>query len=272
MKTLLALRIAVSFGCACFFFSAHAQDLASQEAEPRQLTVMTSGTFAPALARLAPRFEHETGATLTIVRGASLGSSPTSIPSRLAANETADVIILSRGALDQLIDQGLVRQETTIDLVRSRIAMAVRAGSARPDISTVDAFVDAVRQASSFAYSSSVSGSYLSTRVFPELGIWDEVESKGIRVSGEPVAEVVARGDAELGFQQVSEILAVTGVELVGPLPEEIQLVSTFSAAVTERSIDPAAAEALIAFLSSKSAADTIAAMGLEPVASESTR
>lgn len=269
MRRLFVFRLAALFASLCCVVSAIAQDRERGETQPRQLTVMTSGTFATALAVLGPEFERETGIRLTIVRGASVGDSPTSIPSRLMANEYVDVIILSKESLERLTDRGEVRPGTGVDLVRSRIAMAVQSGAEKPDISTVDAFVGAVRRAESFAYSASVSGTYLSTEVFPELGIWEEIESKGVRVNGEPVAALVARGEVEIGFQQVSEILAVDGVELVGPLPADIQLVSTFSAAVTARSLNSASAEALIEFLSSPAAAETIISMGLDPVVLE---
>ena len=266
MRSTTAFRSTAVVVGLCLVAGACTPEPESREATPRQLTVMTSGTFAPALAVLGPGFERETGVSLTVVRGASLGDSPTSIPSRLSTDEYADVIILSKDSLSRLMEQGEVRPETSVELARSRIAMAVRAGAEKPDITTVDAFIDAVRQAESFGYSASVSGTYLSTEVFPELGIWEEIESKSFRVSDEPVAALVARGEIEIGFQQVSEILAVDGVELAGPLPDELQRVTTFSAAVTARSVNLTSAQALLEFLSSESVADTIASMGLEPV------
>jgi len=269
MRTTIVFRLVALLVSLCFVVGACAQDRDDSEEQYRQLTVMTSGTFAAALGALVPRFERETGISLVTIRGASSGGLPTSIPSRLSTSEYADVIILSRPSLDQLTGRGEVRPETSVDLVRSRIAMAVRTGAERPDISTVDAFVRAIRRAESFGYSASVSGTYLSTEVFPELGIWEEIESKGMRVTSELVGAVVARGEVEIGFQQVSEILAVDGVELVGPLPPSLQRVTTFSAAVTERSANLTSAETLIEFLSSESVADTIASMGLEPVVLE---
>jgi len=120
--------------------------------------------------------------------------------------------------------------------------------------------------AESIGYSASISGTYLSTELFPRLGIWEEIEPKSKRIVSERVATVVARGEVEIGFQQISEILPIEGIDLVGPIPSAVQKVSTFSAGITTRAENPEDAEALIDYLSSIEVAGTIADTGLEPV------
>jgi molybdate transport system substrate-binding protein len=144
--------------------------------------------------------------------------------------------------------------------------MAVRAGAAKPDISTVDALKRTLLQARSIAYSASVSGDYVSTELFQRLGIADQVTGKSRRVpGGERVGAALARGEAEIGFQQISELLPVPGIEVVGPLPPEVQKVSVFSAGVASGSRNAEAARALIKFLASPEAAHAVAKSGLEP-------
>lgn len=148
--------------------------------------------------------------------------------------------------------------------------MVVRAGAAKPDISSVEAFRSTLLAAKSIAYSDSGSGTYLSTRLFPKLGIAEEVAGKSRKVrgppSGEPVAAVVARGEAEIGFQQVSELIHVPGVTFVGTIPAEVQLVSFFAGALTSTVQQPEAAIALLRFLASPEAAPVISKAGLKPL------
>ena len=230
---------------------------------------MTSGGFAAAYNELGPRFEQSTGIRLETAYGASSGGSLDSIPLRLSRGEPADVIILSKSSLDNLTDSGEVRPESRVDLVRSSIGMAVRSGAPHPDITSTEAFVETLLSAESIGYSASASGTYLSTVLFPRLGIWEQIKGKSTRVLSERVATVVARGEVQIGFQQISEILPIAGVDYVGPLPEEVQEITTFAAGVTKRALHPAEAGILIDFLSSKDAAQTIAATGLSPVTME---
>jgi molybdate transport system substrate-binding protein len=194
-----------------------------------------------------------------------MGSGPSSIPSRLERGEAADVVIVAAAALEQLIEDGRVVAGSRVDLARSGIGMVVRAGVAKPDISSVEALRRALLAAKSIAFSASVSGVYLSTELFPRLGIAEQVMAKSRRIEGERVGAVVARGEAEIGFQQVSELLPVPGVDYVGPLPPEVQRITVFSAGVTVASGNQDAARALIAFLTSPEAAETIRRSGLEP-------
>ena len=237
--------------------------------EARELRVVTSGGFTAAYNLLAPQFEAETGIRLVTEYGASSGGAPDSIPVRLERGEQFDVVILSRPSLDDLAGRGDVDAGTRRDLVRSTIGMAVREGAPIPDIASPEAFVAVLRDAESIGYSASASGTYLAGDLLPRLGLWDELQHKSLRVVSERVAAVVARGDVEIGFQQISEILPIAGASLVGPIPDEYQKVTTFSAGVTTRAKDVAAAERLIAFLGSWEAAGTIRQTGLDPVAGD---
>jgi molybdate transport system substrate-binding protein len=232
--------------------------------------VMISAGFYAVYAELGPAFERSSGHHLITTRGPSLGDSPEAIPNRLARGEAADVLILDGGSADELAKRGLVQAGSKILLARSQVGMVVRAGAAKPDISTVDAFRKMLLAVKSIAYSDSASGIYLSTTLFAKLGIADQVARKAQKVrgppSGEPVAAVVARGEAEVGFQQVSELINVPGVTLVGAIPAELQPDVSFAGALTSKARQPEAARALIRFLASPDAAPTIRKAGLTPV------
>jgi molybdate transport system substrate-binding protein len=165
------------------------------------------------------------------------------------------------------IKEGLIIAESYTPLARSAIGMAVRAGAPKSDISTVEGLKRTLLQAKSIAYSASVSGDYLTTELYQRLGIADQILNKSRRVEGgERVGAVIARGEAEIGFQQISELLPVSGIDHITPLPPEVQKVSTFSAGVALSTSDSAAAHALIKFLASPEAARAITNSGLEPI------
>jgi molybdate transport system substrate-binding protein len=232
--------------------------------------VMISAGFYGVYAELGPSFEGTTGHHLITTRGPSMGDSPEAIPARLGRGESADVVILDSGAADELAKRGLVRGESKLDLARSLIGMVVREGAAEPDISTVGAFRATLLAAKSIAYSDSGSGTYLRTTLFPQLGVADQVAGKSRKVrgppSGEPVAAVVARGEAEIGFQQVAELIHVPGVSFVGTLPAELQPPIFFAGAITSTARELEAAGALIRYLASPEAAPIIIKAGLEPL------
>ena len=234
--------------------------------QAEQITVMSSGALSAALRELAPAFERASGSTLTIVSGGSVAGATDSIPDRLQRGERADVVLMAAAGIDDLMKAGRVVAGSRVDLARSSIGIAVRAGAPRPDISSVDALRRALLQAASVAYSSSVSGVYVSTELFERLGIAGEMRAKSRRVESEPVAAVVARGEAEIGFQQISELRPVSGVEVVGPLPAEVQRVTVFSAGAGAGSANPTGGRALMAFLASPAAAVAIARSGMDPV------
>ena len=147
--------------------------------------------------------------------------------------------------------------------------MAVRSGAPKPDISTREALIATLLAADSIGYSASVSGTYLSTAIFPELGIWEEIEPKTKRIVTERVASVVARGEVEIGFQQISAILPIDGTDFAGTIPDELQQPSTFSTAIMARAENPEAARRLIEFLSSDAVASIVESTGLRPVVRE---
>ena len=235
-------------------------------AQATEIRVISSGGFTAAYKILAPRFEQMTGKKIVSAYGASMGNAPDAIPQRLARGEPTDMIILARSALDDFSARGVVRPDSRVDLAESRIGVAVRAGAPKPEISTVDALRKTLLAAASIAYSASASGVYVSTELYKKLGIESEVAPKSRRILSERVAAVVARGEAEIGFQQISEIVGVPGAELVGPLPPDVQQVTVFSAGVLANAQNPEAAAELIRFLSSEGATETIASTGLDPI------
>jgi molybdate transport system substrate-binding protein len=179
-----------------------------------------------------------------------------------------DVVFLPDATLVELIQEGRIVADSRVALARSVIGMAVRAGAPKPDIGSVEALKRTLLQAKSIAYSASVSGVYLSTELFPRLGIADQVRAKSQRIERERVGAVVARGEAEIGFQQVSELLPIAGIDYVGPLPAEVQRVTVFSAGVTVGAKSPEAARALIRFFTSPEGIRAMMKYGLEPVTS----
>lgn len=234
-----------------------------------EIKVMTSGAFTAAYLELVPQFERATKYKVVTSYGASMGTAPDSIPMRMKRGEAVDVVILARPALDELASQGKVLPESRVDLVRSSIGMAVRSGAPKPDIGTVEALKRTLLEAKSIAYSDSASGVYLSTEMFKRLGIAEQVAGKSQRIKTMSVGAVVARGGAEIGFQQISELLPVPGIEYVGPLPPEVQKVTVFSAGVAAGSRNADAARMLIEFLASPTAIPAIAKSGLNPVHAE---
>ena len=232
--------------------------------------VMISAGFYGVYSELGPAFERASGHRLVTTRGPSMGDSPEAIPARLMRGEFADVVIMDGGAADALGKRGLVRVDSKVELARSQIGMVVRAGAAKPDIGSVEAFRSALLAAKSIAYSDSGSGTYLSTTLFAKLGVAEQVAGKSRKVrgppSGEPVAAVVARGEAEIGFQQVSELIHVAGVTFVGAIPAELQPGFSFAGAITSTARQPEAAAALIRFLASPEVAPTILKAGLTPL------
>ena len=233
-----------------------------------EIKVMISGGFTAPYLELVPEFERATGHKLATAQGASMGGAPDSIPSRLARGEGVDVLILAGSALDNLVKDGKAVAGSRVDLVRSSIGMVVRKGASKPDISTVDALRRTLLEAKSIAYSASASGVYLSTEMFARLGVADAIKDKAKRIESERVAAVVARGDAEIGFQQVSELLPEKGTDYVGPLPAEVQRVTVFAAGIAVGSKQPEAGKELINFLSSPAAYAVITKSGLEPMTS----
>jgi len=231
-----------------------------------EFRVMTSGAFTAAHLALIPQLELLTK-TRIVTASTSIGTGETSIPNRLKRGEVVDIVIVAEGVLRQFIEDGLVLAEGHAILARSSIAMAVRAGAPKPDIRSVDALRSTLLQAGSIGYSASESGKYLTTELIQRLGIADQVLGKCRLVGGgERVGAVVARGELEIGFQQLSELLPVQGIAHITPLPPEVQKVSSFAAGVAASSPDKTLARSAIEFLASPEAANAITNSGLEPL------
>ena len=262
MKPRLLARWLSRLGAAALLFAG--------AASAADVHVMISAGFYRVYSELGPAFERASGHRLVTTRGPSMGDSPEAIPTRLARGESADVVIMDGASADELGRRGLVRASSKVELARSMVGMVVRAGAPKPDIASVEAFRSTLLAAKSIAYSDSGSGTYLSTTLFPKLGIADQVAGKSRKVrgppSGEPVAAVVARGEAEIGFQQVSELIHVPGVTFVGTIPAELQPGFSFAGALTSAARQPEAASALLRFLASSEAAPTISKAGLAPI------
>jgi molybdate transport system substrate-binding protein len=229
------------------------------------LKIMISGGFRAAYQELVPEFERKTGLTIVTAYGGSMGNAPNAIPNRLQSGESADVVILASSALEELVKKHEVIPTTRMDLAQAIIAMAVRAGAQKPDISTLEGLKRTLLTAKSIAYSDSTSGVYLSTELFQRLGIADEIRSKCIRVDIGMVGTVISRGDAEIGFQQLSELLPIAGIDIVGPIPPEAQKITVYSGAVVVDSKQQVIAKQFLRFLASPEAAATIKKSGMQP-------
>ncbi|MGP6422340.1 substrate-binding domain-containing protein [Pseudomonas putida] len=235
-------------------------------AHAEQLNVMTSGGFTAAYKILGPKFAAATGNTLDTQLGPSMGKAPEAIPNRLARGEHADVVIMVGYALDDLIKQGKVDPASRVELADSRIGLVVREGAPKPDISSVESLKKTLLDAKSVAYSDSASGVYIEKELFSKLGVEDQLKPKAKMVPKVPVGSVVATGDYQLGFQQVSELLPVPGVSFVGKIPESVQSVTRFAAGIPVGAQHPKEAKALLDYLAAPAAQADVQATGLDSV------
>jgi molybdate transport system substrate-binding protein len=238
-----------------------ARPAASQAQGQTQLRVMMSGGFSAAFQELQPEFEKATGIKVSVTRGASQGVGPDTIGAQLHVFVPADVVIMSREGLDELIAEGWIVAGTDVDLGQTPLGMSVRAGAPKADISTVEAFKRTLLGAKSVTFPSSTTGIYLVNELFPKLGIAKEMAQKTTSTG----VAAVAKGDAEIAVQPVSELLHAPGADFVGTIPAEIQYISVFSAAMVRDSKEPEAARKLIAFLTSEDARPAIKKSGMEP-------
>ncbi len=224
-----------------------------------EITVFTARAIATVLAEIGGEFERDTGYKLIVV-----SDLPAGFQRRIDAGEHFDLLISGIGPVDEWIRDGRLVATTRTDLARSGIGVEVRAGSQRPDISTVDAFKRALLNARSIAYLRVGSGAYLDG-LLERLEISDAIKSKVTRPDSDVVSELVAKGDVEIGMTVITQILTTPGVELVGPLPDEIQSYVTFVAAVSAESKVKDAASELIAFLKGPHAVAVMKTQGMEP-------
>ena len=229
-------------------------------AESAEIRLLASGAVKEAYLELLPSFEKASGHT---VRAA--WSNTTDIRKRVATGEAADLVILGDDGTEALVKDGKLVASTRTSFATSRIYVAVRAGAPRPDIGSGEALKRSLLAAKSVAYSSGASGTYIVT-MLKRLGIYDEVSANAsVTRPNEPVGGKVARGEAEIGFHQLSELMPVQGIDIVGPLPPQVQQITVFSGALHSAAKEPQAAAALAGFLVSPAAGDSIRKHGLEP-------
>jgi molybdate transport system substrate-binding protein len=247
----VALLLAVALQCAA--------------ATAAEIRVMISSELVQVSRLLIPAFERETRYAITTVSGPASGASTEAIPYRLLRGEKADVLMLPKPALDELIAKGKVMQGSSVDFARTGMGMAVQSGSSRPNIRTVADLKRTLLNARSIAYAEGPGGDYLTTVLFPRLGIVEQMKGKARMIRGEPVGAVVSRGGAEIGIQQISELQAILGIEVIGSLPEDTQNAITYSVGIPVNAPSVLAGKALIDYLAGPSAASAIIRSGMEP-------
>jgi len=238
--------------------------LAWPHAATAQIKVLMSGGFSGAYEQLLPEFERTSGIKVTTGSGASQGTGPQTIGAQLASGITADVVILSREGLEELVAAKRIATGTEVDLARVGLGVAVKAGAAKPDVSTVEAFKQVVLAARTVS-GASTSGIWLVKELFPRLGILGKLEVK-IVPRGTGAAAMVADGSVGVAIMPISEILTAKGVDYAGSLAPEIQFPQVFAAAIVAGSREADNARRLIAFLTSSQAAEAITKSGMEPM------
>lgn len=231
--------------------------------EAAEIKIMSAGAMKAMVSELGAEFTRESGHTLALTTG-TVGQ----LRDKLLAGEAADVVVMSDTAIDQLIGQGQLARGSRVDIARTGIGVAVRDGAPKPDISTPETFKQALLAAKSITYvdpaSGGTSGIYFAS-LLQKLGIADAVKGKTVlRQGGGYIAELVARGEAELAVHQISEILPVKGATLVGPLPKELQKVTVYSAALPARGTNTEQAKAFVDFMARPAFKAKLAAAGLD--------
>ena len=227
-----------------------------------KLKVLSTLAVQGALPALVARYEQSAGTSIAIEFAPTNG-----LLARIAAGEAADIAILTRAAVDDLARQGVLATDSVADVAVSLVGIAVKAGATRPDIVSVEALKAALLQASSIAYSQIGASGVFFAALIQRLGIADAVNAKATIIPSGFTAELAARGEVELAVQQVSELMLVPGIDVVGPLPPGAESVTMFSAGVLAASDQAEAALELIAYLRSADAAQALSAAGLQPVA-----
>jgi molybdate transport system substrate-binding protein len=230
-----------------------------------KLNVMISGGFSPAYHDVLPEFERSSGISVTTLSGSSQGTGPKTIKWQIEQGVAADVVILSREGLNELIAAGLVVRGSEAELAGVALGAAVRVGSPKPDISNVEAFKQTLLHARLVAMPGSTSGLFIKNEVLPKLAIADKVSTK-VMARGTESTALLAAGEADLAIGPISELHSQPGVEIVGPLPDEVQLVQIFTAAIVRASRRPEEAKRLIQFLVSDRTTAAIRRSLMEPV------
>jgi molybdate transport system substrate-binding protein len=224
------------------------------------MKVLCTNGLKSVLLELAPAFERKSGMRLTITWGSTIG-----LAKDIEGGAGADLAVLTAEAIDALIERGRVVAGSRVDLARSGIGLAVRQGASKPDIGSPEALRSALLAARSVAHSKTGQSGIYFPKVLERLGIAEQMKGKlVVPETGAPIGEIVAAGEADIGVQQISELLPVAGIEIVGPLPAPLQKITTFSVGVPAAADDPRAAQALVEFLATASR-PLLAAKGLEP-------
>jgi molybdate transport system substrate-binding protein len=241
--------------------------LAAGNASAATVTVLISGGFRAAYDQIAPAYEQEQHNELVTKQSPSMGADPTAVPARLKRHEPADLVIMVRSALDGLVKDGLIVPDSVTDLAIGKVALAVKEGAPKPDITSVEAFKQTLLHAKSLAVSDSASGVYFRTVLFKKLGIDKEMQAKTHTIQATPVGLNIARGEYEIGIQQFSELKPISGIEVVGLIPDAVQLPTPYSAGVVKNAPNPQAGRDLIRYLASPGAYAAIRESGMVPAA-----
>jgi molybdate transport system substrate-binding protein len=229
-------------------------------AQAAEVRLIGSAAVKEVVLDLVPAFEKASGHKVT-----AIWAGTEAITKRVSGGEVVDIVLIAASNVDRLIAEGKLVAGSRADVAKSGIGVAVRLGVPKPDISSGEAVKNAVLAAKSLAYSSGPSGFYLAD-LFKKMGIADQIKDKVKQTpSGVQVGEVIARGDADLGFQQVSELLHLKGIQYLGPLPADIQHITVFSAGLHRAAPEPDAAKALVKFLTAPEAGSIIRKTGMEP-------
>jgi molybdate transport system substrate-binding protein len=232
-------------------------------ANANSITIMPTAAVKEAFRELVPPFEQRSGCNV-----AALWMPTMDMMRRLESGEVVDLILLTGETIDALIAKGIVAPDTRTDIVKSRVGMALRAGARKPDIATAEAFKRSMLQAKSIAYSFGPSGMYIA-ELFERLGIAAKLGARARQVKGVPIGELVANGEAEIGFQQVSELKPVAGIDVIESLPPGIEKIEIFSTGLHRKAPQPDAACDFVRHLLSAEAVPVLRRSGLEPLTGE---
>jgi molybdate transport system substrate-binding protein len=234
--------------------------LLSQAGNAAEIKVLASGAIKEAYLELIPQFEKASEHKVVTTWAGTVD-----IKKRMAAGEVFDLVIVASPELEAFIQEGKMVAGSRADLVRSGVGVAVRAGAPKPDTGSAEALKKALLAAKSIGYSTGPSGVYLAS-LFERMGIADAVKPKLKQTQpGVLVGSIIASGEAEIGFQQVSELIHVPGIDFIGPLPADVQKITVFSAGIHSGAKEPEAAKGLVKFLTAPAAAPVFKKHGLEP-------
>ncbi len=242
----------------------------SQKIVSTDIVVLVSGGFRSSYEALIPAFERSSGHHFVMEKSPSMGNTHDAVQERLDRGEPADVLVMVGSALQQLEEKGYVLPGSRVELALSPIGCAVKTGGIVPDINDDNSFRMALLAAHSIAYSDSASGEYIQSKLFKKLGIEEQMKSKAHQIPATPVGELIAEGKADIGFQEVAELLPVPGITFVGKIPADLELLTPFSAGVANKSQHVEVARKLIAYLASPDHVSVIQEKGLEPLPARS--